>query len=975
MAHAPIADYFFVAGLHDTDILVPTTTSNYYRHQELAANGKAERASSARKRGMSLPLCTSDEQESFINDMLHHVQTVMVNFDKERDFARDDMILPLDKRRSLHESSPNGAHGRTHRPRQYSLSFVPSTAKTARPEEDPFTTSQPHLLDIKYPPSILIRSPTQHDHIPFPAYLSMFCFPHDISLAYGDEPPPERTHSFAMTDDTGAAVYGTCCVFYEQVEEKYKHQVNDLLKTWVLENVPTSTTEYASHLLDKMTAETHKLRTLEALSASSATMENDEAIRTCKENLALYKELIEPVKRAVCDADHLWLPRCVGLLGRMPWINFYSDWLKILLDSVVGVRGKKNMQLSLDVPSAVQYLLKQVPLPPPGRFEIGLTINSRSLFISRPAMNEVPILKNFSLFPLFRALSPHLILAILETLLAEGKVVFLSQHLEMLSIAAEAFRYLLFPFYWPYVYIPVLPEKLLTCLQAPVPYIIGFQADIADIEDYRPEEACIVNLDSNTIHQSARVRMLPDRLRRKLQMALDTHCSLHTRCRVPYGVPLSVQSAFPNGRLLLTSHRSKVPMPYDSGSSSNSTTRHYMTRSAQHLPNGTATPNNSSTSSSLASQITATTTPMRPIRRNSNDSALSSDLSQSMMPQLPSFAKLSINPHALSSTSSFQSTVSVSPISPSRSQDRASLPGTPKSSHATLAEQDARQTHRMSEPPLKRDQESPADDRRFSDIMPKPRATFQESSPKVKHAFPLTADMNHTSLKHGSALRQGGTQDFSRRVTHVEGHIMTTLLPQELGAFIGYRCLCGQPVEKENPPKVYRLCQACHLVTHDACTEDILHPCLPASFDETKVQDSFLRMFASLLYGYRAGIRETQQPVKAGHDLLSIFSKEEFLKHSDKDTRDYLSHFVDSQLFHQFITHRLTKARNDPETVMFDEFIKLKLNRSKLKFVKAETPFLNDDSYRVSQVIWSTPAEANLKREYSRFPTNWASDE
>ena len=35
-------------------------------------------------------------------------------------------------------------------------------------------------------------------------------------------------------------------------------------------------------------------------------------------------------------------------------------------------------------------------------------------------------------------------------------------------------------------------------------------------------------------------------------------------------------------------------------------------------------------------------------------------------------------------------------------------------------------------------------------------------------------------------------------------------------------------------------------------------------------------------------------------------------------------------------------------------FIKLKLNRSKLKFVKEDTPFLNDDSFSISQTIWAT---------------------
>lgn len=46
-------------------------------------------------------------------------------------------------------------------------------------------------------------------------------------------------------------------------------------------------------------------------------------------------------------------------------------------------------------------------------------------------------------------------------------------------------------------------------------------------------------------------------------------------------------------------------------------------------------------------------------------------------------------------------------------------------------------------------------------------------------------------------------------------------------------------------------------------------------------------------------------------------------------------------MFTQFITDRLLKSSQEPEILVFDEYIKLKLNRSKLKFVKEDTKFLN----------------------------------
>ncbi|KAI8085078.1 AEX-3 domain-containing protein [Halteromyces radiatus] len=1119
-AQQTVADYFFVTGLRDIDLLTTynsvkngQTADNeaaYYNNQESSAaatlsieNVTSERIKTpptpmtristdttedpdilsnthGRKRGQSLPLLpsitSSNQQEDSLTGMMDQVQAVIDHFGKERDYARGNVIaIPSPpstdtssiaswersrrasvntvysnktKRSSLYDTA--WQHGkdtvkRTYkqrRQRQYSMSHT-STDGTERQKvalptmDDNDQPTIPHLLDVKYPPTVLTRYPYQDVCIPFPSYLSMFSFPHDISLHYGDEPPPERIHSFAMTDDSGSTRYGTCCVFYEPLPDTLFEPVNEALQNWVDKSTTTSTVEYAKHLEEKIVHEQIQLQRLNSELASYTTKstttetleqrsELEEQVRMSRESLTLYTELFEPVKLAICTAKQIWVPKSVGVLGRMPWLEFYSDWIKILLDSVVGVRGRKNKDVSIDVGSAVANLIHKVPSPPPGRFEIGLSINDRSLFISRPAMNEVPLLKNFSLYPVFRALSPHLILVILETLLAEGKVIFLSQHCGMLSLACESFRYLLFPFYWQFVFIPVLPERLLNCLQAPVPYIVGFQGDMNDIDDFVPEDACVVNLDSNTIHQSTRVPMLPERQRRKLQASIEQHCPLHNRCRVPYGVPLSVQVAFPNGRLLLSCNRSKLQDVFEtpasrnrmSESSSDSSSLWSNSKMSWQIPRSSALWNSATSGRNSYGSFQST-------------SMSSNDLSEQSMPQLPSFAKLAINPQAISSPSSSSlHSPSASPISPTQAsainnrtqQQRSSMPATPKMTQSQSLGQNKeyansplyKNQNRMSEPPPLR-KSTPMDDDntitpegnskgQSSGTMSKPRATFQYT-PEQHHVsmssgYPASISSSSTTDTSASTginyglngnygqSYHGAPREISRHIKHIEGHVMVTLLPQELDSFQGFRCICGKHVDQETPiQELYRICQDCHLVTHDSCTDDILHPCLPACFDETKIQDSLLRMFASLLYGYRSGFMDpAEHPITnktsvltnndgTGHHHLrksTYFSKDTFLKHSDKDTRDFLSTLTGSQMFTQFITDRLSKPKNDPEILMFDEFIKLKLNRSKLKFVKEDTPFLNDDSYRVSQVIWTTPPESQPDRIYDRFPIDFS---
>jgi hypothetical protein len=163
-----------------------------------------------------------------------------------------------------------------------------------------------------------------------------------------------------MTDENGATVYGTCIVFYERLADKLKEPVNQAIQEYVKANMEVSTIEYAQHLQGKIELEQMQLEQAKkdhsqmTIGLSSQdTLEKltiiEERIRTCQENIGLYKELIEPVKMAVCQAENVWVPKSIGILGRMPWINLYGDWIKILLDNIVGVGGYRHAKPTIDI--------------------------------------------------------------------------------------------------------------------------------------------------------------------------------------------------------------------------------------------------------------------------------------------------------------------------------------------------------------------------------------------------------------------------------------------------------------------------------------------------------------------------------------------------------------------------------------------------------------------------------------------------
>lgn len=60
---------------------------------------------------------------------------------------------------------------------------------------------------------------------------------------------------------------------------------------------------------------------------------------------------------------------------------------------------------------------------------------------------------------------------------------------------------------------------------------------------------------------------------------------------------------------------------------------------------------------------------------------------------------------------------------------------------------------------------------------------------------------------------------------------------------------------------------------------------------------------------------------------------------------------VETQAYAQFILDRIESPEDDYEVLFFDESIKQKMNRSRMRFTKQQTPFLNETTYQISNSI------------------------
>ncbi|ORY28412.1 DENN-domain-containing protein [Rhizoclosmatium globosum] len=446
-----------------------------------------------------------------------------------------------------------------------------------------------HPLEYKYSSKILQRFPEKDwsDRERFPENVHMFCFPNGLQFRHEPDTPPESTcHSFVVSSEQGDKSFGVCLTFYERIQEPVASQLEEIIDEWRQECIATTDLEYLQYLQSQLADNQERILKVNSNQFPDISLDEREDIRSdAEEKCALYRELIQGMEKVMpVDMENVYVPRCVGLVGRWPFYDVFGDWLKAVVRIVKGVENENGgnggsgsldeilgagNKLNIPLERLLTNFLYEVPLPPPGRVEVKITVGRYNLFCSRPPVNSIQALQNFSLYPLFRALSVSNIVSIFEHAMTEKRILFLSSHYSMLTLACESIVLLLYPFTWQHHYVPILPAEGIKILQATMPFIIGvhkeyyYKADELDA-DWKTD-LCIVDLDTNTLDSDNPPPQIPPRDRRKLIARLlkytgapplppsssqkHKHPQTHPE-PTPKGIPLQTRTAYPLGKLV-----------------------------------------------------------------------------------------------------------------------------------------------------------------------------------------------------------------------------------------------------------------------------------------------------------------------------------------------------------------------------------------------------------------------------------------
>lgn len=730
-----------------------------------------------------------------------------------------------------------------------------------------------HPLKRRFEPVLLDRYPPKHatDELErrgrFPDYVPMFAFPNDINIVSADERPRSTWHGFAMTGDDNSKIYGITVIVWMPLNQDAAATVERKCEQWRQSHMTNEERELAASLGERLASERAHLSQLlarlpQATSGSAAREALEEQISAVEEKIGLMTDMLRPVRHGAASKidgltdgeTGLWTPRAYGILGRDPSMtSFWKEWLRAVVVPMIdgGVirvpPSSPKVGRWQPLERYVVNLCTEALSPISSKTQVELGVRELRMFARKEALNELPESRNTDLYAFFRCLSIPNIVSLVEFALSESRIIFLSSHTAMLHLASKALASLLFPMKWASIFIPVLPARLLSALEAPCPYIVGIERRYDNIE-LPEEDYVLVDLDQDIIESSTAPVSMPKQQRRKLISLLQLAAPHHNRCGVPVGPPPHAIETY----------------PYDAFSSENEA---IFTQNAvsSSFPNFVS--QNSASFGEPDPTIAKRTSVFNAFLQSKNDHT---------RVEIPSTSK--------SSQTSPPS--SVSPVSGSFPP----MPSTPLSRNdsgfalsATLKE--------------KRSGHFDSNSRRSSSF------GVDRTNTLRRPAVPFTNG-------HGSSLSTSAISDSNSvygyapstyaASTLAASTIMPNMLMQHVNntdtmvwveghCFVWQAkdagCICTICDEKAEGDGIYK-CTSCSTFSHGRCLGQASLVC-PAAFHADRVRAAFVRCFASLFYTYRKHLgRPTKDQKSAGQ--LYGFDMDGFVKSLPHDQQDYI---------------------------------------------------------------------------------------
>jgi pentatricopeptide repeat protein len=357
-----------------------------------------------------------------------------------------------------------------------------------------------NLFDLPYKPVMLDRFPLiDLKNSPLPDSVALFCNPEGIQLIDANTKPQHSLNTFILTTTTGVEMYCTNLTFYEEIQIKTSQQTG------------------SGNIENKQLA---------------VNIEEEEADIASNNNRVPVVTFAIPsnLNKSFDYSKKIFCPHTIAIVSYWPYYSCFGHYLIELYNRSL-LYHANNIELNnwLSIPLE-RYItnLFETPLPNSPLLPIQLAINTKTVQFNRLASEYTFPHIDIDYLLIFRYLSFHSISVLLAAILAERKIVLLTNNPSLLTPICEIIRSLLFPFRWQYAFIPLLPSILNHVSDAPMPIFIGINQTHQANYNLFNDNVCIVNIDTDQVklYGEEKKVMLPESILSKIKKELDMYINV-----------------------------------------------------------------------------------------------------------------------------------------------------------------------------------------------------------------------------------------------------------------------------------------------------------------------------------------------------------------------------------------------------------------------------------------------------------------
>lgn len=133
-------------------------------------------------------------------------------------------------------------------------------------------------------------------------------------------------------------MYGVCLTTHVLPNKDQAKQLEALILDWRTKNLSESDYEFAQHVQRQLGIEKERLLKMKMGIIAS----DKDSIHVTEETIQCLEELIIPLRQTVLvDVEGIYIPTCLGVIGRWPWYDLFKDWLCLLLSEVENPNGRR----------------------------------------------------------------------------------------------------------------------------------------------------------------------------------------------------------------------------------------------------------------------------------------------------------------------------------------------------------------------------------------------------------------------------------------------------------------------------------------------------------------------------------------------------------------------------------------------------------------------------------------------------------